>query len=150
MLVYWINRSYNARLGGVNRLDIADVGFLIGTNLAGIVCLEKEASSQELAQILGVSWLHIPMVAGNPPSDAELKQIVDFVHDCEKNGTNRPILFHSESDCSGTILAALLIILDGLPPDLAITRIRAVNPFALNNQADYNFVNTMKPGFLNR
>jgi hypothetical protein len=147
MLVYWVERSSRARLGGASTLDSSDLGFLMGSNLAGIVCLKEEASSETLAQLLGILWLHIPLVTGIPPSNAELQRIVSFVNDCEKNGSNRPILLHSESglDRPGTILAALLIILDGFPPDLAIDQIRAINPLALSNHVDYLFVSNLKP-----
>jgi protein-tyrosine phosphatase len=119
----------------------------MGSNLAGIVCLKEEASSEALAQILGILWLHNPIVTGIPPSNTELQRIAGFVRDCEKIGSKRPILFHSESGLNrpGTILAALLIILDDISPDSAIDQIQAINPLALSNHADYLFVSNLKP-----
>ncbi|MFW9855234.1 MAG: hypothetical protein ACFFFG_09235 [Candidatus Thorarchaeota archaeon] len=152
MLVYWIKRSNRARLGGASRLDISDLGFLLGTNLAGIVCLEQDTHSRALAEVLGASWLYVPLISGIPPTNAELEQIVKFVYDCEKTRSRAPILFHSAMglDRPGTILAALLIILDGLPPGSAIKQIRAVNPLALRKQTDYDFISTFKYGFINK
>lgn len=148
MLVYWVKRNHRARIGGASTLDSSDFGFLLDINLSGIVCLQEDASSEALAQILGVLWLHIPMTKGIPPSNAELQQILFFIRDCEKINPKQPVLFHSESglDRPGTILAALLVLLDDIPPDEAINQIRAVNPLALSNPAHHRFVSGLKPG----
>ena len=152
MLIYWIERKHQARFGGASTIDSSALGFLLGLNLSGIVCLQEDTSSETLSQILGVLWLHNPMITGTPPSEVELLQIVSFVRDCEKIGSKRPILFHSESGLNrpGTILAALLIILDGLSPDSAINQIQAINPLTLSNHADYRFVSGLKPGSANQ
>ncbi|MFX0182616.1 MAG: dual specificity protein phosphatase family protein [Candidatus Hodarchaeota archaeon] len=139
MFLYWIDKQ---RLGGASQPFLQDLPFLKNIELGGIVCLQEGSTSEELATLLDVNYLHIPLSDFSIPSEGDIETAVDFYVENQEKNPNLPILVHCTAGHgrTGTILAALLVLVDHFAPREAITCIRAVNPFAIETKEQEQFI----------
>lgn len=143
MFLYWINRNNSGsgskkriRIAGASEPQISDFPFLLSIELGGMICLQEEANSLELATLLELPYLHSPIVDFSVPTEEALERIIEFCLECQENNPALPILVHCTGGHgrTGTVLAALLIVLDQVNPDDAIKRVREVNPHAIETK----------------
>ncbi len=88
--------------------------------------LEKEDNLQAMLLGFTVKTIEIPdFTAGNPVSRADALTVID---ECLHN--NQSVLVHCKGGLgrTGMILALYLVTRKGLPPDTAISKIRALSP----------------------
>ncbi len=143
MFLYWINRNNSGsgskkriRIAGASEPQISDFPFLLNIELGGMICLQEEANSRELATLLELPYFHSPIVDFSVPTEEALERIIEFYLECQENNPELPILVHCTGGHgrTGTVLAILLIVLDQVNPDDAIKRVREVNPHAIETK----------------
>jgi protein-tyrosine phosphatase len=139
MFLYWIDKQ---RLGGSSQPFLEDLPYLKNIDISGIVCLQEEATSEELAVLLDVSFVHIPVTDFSKPSESDMEVVLDFFLENQKKYPNLPILIHCTEGHgrTGTILAALLVLVDHVTPQEAIASVRNVNPLAIETKEQEEFI----------
>jgi atypical dual specificity phosphatase len=147
LLLYWIDKE---RFGGASQPQLSDLPYLKSIELAGIICLQEESTSEELAQLLDVAYLHRPIPDFGIPSSEDLPKIISFLIQQQKIRPKIPVLIHctAGNGRTGTILASLVKILDQMESNAAITNIRTINPLAIETEEQEDFIkNLAKPSF---
>ena len=142
MILYWIDKE---RFGGASQPQLSDLPFLKTVDLAGIICLQEESSSKELAQLLDIEYLHRPIPDFSIPSSEDLPEILKFLSDLQEKKPNFPVLIHctAGNGRTGTILASLIKILDGMTSKDAIQKVRSINPLAIETEEQEKFINDL-------
>jgi len=139
MILYWLDKK---RLGGFSAPIISDLPFLQSIEISGIVCLQEKKDSEELAQLLDVAYLHRPIPDFDIPTKRDIEVIIEFFRHLQQIKTNVPIIVHctAGNGRTGTILASIIKIVDNLPAELAIDKVREVNPLAIETPEQEKFV----------
>lgn len=105
-----------------------------------IVCLEERcAYPTTTLRELGIAHYHFPVVDMGAPS---FSQVVDICRLTEPQiGTHKGVAMHCRGGLgrTGTVLASLLVW-HGDTPDVAIHRVRAAQPHAIQNEIQLGFV----------
>ncbi len=142
MFLYWIDKH---RFAGSSEPSLEDLPFLKTIEWGGMVSLQENSATDELATLLAVPFLHLPMQDFSVPSETDLEEMIDFFHECQEDSPKSPLLIHCTAGRgrTGTILASLLIVLDQIPPEEAIKRIRAVNPLAIETKEQEDFIKNL-------
>ncbi len=139
MILYWIDKE---RIGGASQPQLSDLPFLKSIDLAGIICLQEESTSEELARLLDIAYLHRPIQDFGVPSNDDIPEILKFLAQQQKNKPNIPVLVHctAGNGRTGTILASVIKLLDRLGSEDAIQKIRKVNPLAIETKEQEEFI----------
>ncbi len=139
MLLYWIDKQ---RLAGSSEPLIEDFPFLKTIEWAGMVCLQETPTSEKLANLLAIPYLHLPIVNFSIPTKIDLEILLEFFYETQKENPNLPVLIHCTEGHgrTGTILAALLVVIDHISPEEAVRRIRDVNPLAIETEEQEDFI----------
>jgi len=139
MILYWLDKK---RLGGFSAPIISDLPFLQSIEISGIVCLQEKKDSEELAQLLDVAYLHRPIPDFDIPTKRDIEVIIEFFRHLQQIKPNIPIIVHctAGNGRTGTILASIIKIVDNLPAELAIDKVREVNPLAIETPEQEKFV----------
>ncbi len=149
MLLYWINRQIignhskkKVRIAGASEPAYSDFPFLKTIEWGGMVCLQEEKNSEEIAILLNIPYLHSPISDYNAPTEAILERVIEFYQECLNENPQYPILVHCTAGFgrTGTILASLLVILDQISPNNAINKVRKVNPLAIETKEQEEFI----------
>jgi len=142
LFLYWIIKG---RLAGSSEPQITDIPYLKDIAWGGLVSLQETANTKDLAVILDVPYLNIPIPDYSTPSTSDIEEIIEFYREYCEN-TSLPLLIHCTAGHgrTGTVLASLLIILEDLSPDEAIMKIRQVNPLAVETKDQELFVYSLK------
>ncbi|WP_455139675.1 phosphatase domain-containing protein [Candidatus Hodarchaeum mangrovi] len=142
MFLYWIIKG---KLAGSSEPHITDIPYLKEIPWGGLVSLQETPNTKDLALMLNIPYLNIPILDFSIPSSSNIEQIIEFYTEyCEKTGL--PLLIHCTAGHgrTGTVLASLLVILENLTPEEAMMRIRKVNPLAIETKDQELFVNSLK------
>ena len=154
MFIYWIDRHNSenvsdtkVRLAGGSEPYFSDFPFLKTINWGGMICLQEKNNSKELAELLGIPYLHCPIQDYSSPNKIIIEEILGFYHDCQKKNPLHPLLIHCTAGHgrTGTILASLIVILDHTNPKDAIDKIRKINPLAIETKEQEEFILNLKP-----
>lgn len=139
MFLYWLDKN---RFGGSSEPLLSDLPFLQTIEISGIVCLKEKNESEELAQLLNIEYLHRPVPDFDIPSKKDIEEIIEFFRHLQEIKPKIPILVHctAGNGRTGTILASIIKILDGLPAELAIKKVREINPLAIETPEQEKFV----------
>ena len=139
MFLYWIDKK---RFGGSSEPLISDLAFLQNIEISGIVCLQEQKESEELAQLLDVAYLHRPIPDFDIPTKRDIEDIIDFIRHLQQMKPEIPVIIHctAGNGRTGTILASITKIFDNIPAELAIEKIRKVNPLAIETPEQEEFV----------
>jgi len=139
MFLYWLDKK---RFGGSSEPLISDLPFLKGIEISGIVCLQEKNDSEELAQLLDVGYLHRPIPDFDIPTKKDIEDILEFFRHLQIEKPNVPILVHctAGNGRTGTILACIIRSIDNTSANLAIKRVREVNPLAIETSEQEEFV----------
>jgi atypical dual specificity phosphatase len=143
LFLYWIDKE---RIGGASQPQLSDLPFLKSLDLAGIICLQEESTSEELAHLLDIAYLHRPIQDFGVPSNDDLPEILKFLAQQQKIKPNIPVLVHctAGNGRTGTILASILKLLDQLESEDAIQKIRSVNPLAIETKEQEEFIKELR------
>ncbi|MHA2053288.1 MAG: protein-tyrosine phosphatase family protein [Candidatus Hodarchaeales archaeon] len=139
MFLYWIDKE---RFGGASQPYLSDLPFLQTIELNGIVCLQEKNNSEELAKLLKVPFLHVPIPDFGVPKNSDFESINQFYEERRNERKDVPILIHctAGNGRTGTILASLLKILDNMDPLEAIRKVREINPLAIETSVQEDFI----------
>jgi atypical dual specificity phosphatase len=142
LILYWIDKE---RFGGASQPQLSDLPFLKSIDLAGIICLQEESTSMELAHLLDIAYLHRPIPDFGVPSSEDLPEILNFLSHQQKIKPNFPILIHctAGNGRTGTILASVIKILDQMTAKDAIQKIRTLNPLAIETEEQEKFIHDL-------
>ncbi|MFX1282524.1 MAG: protein-tyrosine phosphatase family protein [Promethearchaeota archaeon] len=142
MFLYWIDKH---RLAGSSEPLAEDFPFLNTIEWGGMVCLQETPTSEELASLLAVPYLHLPIKNFSIPTETDLESILEFFHESQKENPNIPVLIHSTEGHgrAGTILGALLVVIDRINPEDAIKHVRKVNPLAIETEEQEEFIKSL-------
>lgn len=141
MFLYWVDQK--KRFAGSSEPGLEDLPFLKTVEWAGIICLQENPTSEELATLLGaVPYLHLPIQDYSVPTETDLESLLEFFHEIQRDNTDLPILIHCSAGHgrTGTILAALLVVIDHISPEDAINQVRGVNPLAIETKEQEDFI----------
>ena len=139
MFLYWLDKK---RFGGSSEPSISDLPFLQNIEISGIVCLQEKKDSEELAQLLDLAYLHRPIPDFGTPTKRDIEDIIEFFRHLQQIKPNIPIIIHctAGNGRTGTILASIIKIIDNLPAELSIEKIRQINPLAIETPEQEKFV----------
>jgi atypical dual specificity phosphatase len=139
MLLYWLDKY---RFAGSSEPLISDLPFLQSIEISGLVCLQEKKESEELAKLLNIDYLHQPIPDFDIPSKKDIDEIIEFFKQLQVTNPKIPILVHctAGNGRTGTILASIIKILDDLPAELAIKKVREINPLAIETPEQEKFV----------
>ena len=142
MFLYWIDKQ---RLAGSSEPLLEDFPFLKTIEWGGMVCLQETPTSEGLAALLAIPYLHLPIEDFSVPTETDLEAIVEFFHESQKENPNLPILIHCTAGYgrTGTIIAALLVVIDHINPEDAIRQVREVNPLAIETKEQEDFIRSL-------
>ena len=142
MFLYWIDKE---RFGGSSQPHLTDLPFLQGLDLNGIICLQEKNNSEELAQLLGIAYLHQPIPDFGVPTEEDIEHILEFINSQQELNPKKPILIHctAGNGRTGTILASLVKIFDKVNSSEAIAQIRKVNPLAIETEEQEEFIRNL-------
>jgi len=152
MILYWIDRHISingtitkVRIAGASEPDFSAFPFLKTIDWGGMICLQEKADSAEIATLLDIPYFHSPIVDFATPSESDLERIIEFYHECQAESPRLPILIHCTAGHgrTGTIIAALLVILDQISPEEAIRRVREVNPLAIETEDQEELIHSL-------
>ncbi|UCE13305.1 MAG: dual specificity protein phosphatase family protein [Candidatus Heimdallarchaeota archaeon] len=140
MFLYWVDQR--KRFAGSSEPILEDLPFLKTIEWAGIICLQENPTSEELATLLAVPYLHLPIQDFSIPTETDLESVLEFFHEIQRDSPDLPILIHCSEGHgrTGTILAALLVVIDHISPEDAIQQVRGVNPLAIESKKQENFI----------
>ena len=139
MFLYWLDKN---RFGGSSEPSISDLPFLQSIEISGIVCLQEKKESENIAQLLGVEFLHRPIPDFDTPSKEDIEEIIGFYKRLQEENPKIPIIIHctAGNGRTGTILASIIKILDNMDAEKAIEKVRAINPLAIETSNQEKFV----------
>ena len=142
MFLYWIDKQ---RFAGSSEPILEDFPFLKTLEWGGMVNLQEKGSTEELASLLAIPYLHLPIKDSSTPTETDLETIVEFFHECQSEHPNLPVLIHCTAGHgrTGTIIAALLVVIDRKNPEDAIKYVRGVNPLAIETKGQEEFVKSL-------
>lgn len=142
MFIYWIDKQ---RLAGSSEPNLEDFPFLKTLEWGGMVNLQEKTSTEELASLLAIPYLHLPIEDFSTPTETDLETIVEFFHECQNENPNLPVLIHCTAGHgrTGTIIAALLVVIDRKKPEDAIKYVRGVNPLAIETKDQEEFIKSL-------
>jgi atypical dual specificity phosphatase len=142
MFIYWIDKQ---RLAGSSEPILEDFTFLKTIEWGGMVNLQEKSSTEELASLLAIPYLHLPIKDFSTPTETDLEIIVEFFHECQNDNPNLPVLIHCNAGHgrTGTIIAALLVVIDRIKPEEAIKYVREVNPLAIETGEQEEFIKNL-------
>lgn len=142
MFLYWLDKK---RFGGSSEPLISDLPFIQSIEISGIVCLQEKKDSEELAQLLDVAYLHRPIPDFDIPTERDIEDIVEFFRHLQQVKPNIPIIVHctAGNGRTGTILASIIKIVDKKPAELAIEKVREVNPLAIETPEQEEFIRNL-------
>ncbi|MFX0123140.1 MAG: dual specificity protein phosphatase family protein [Candidatus Hodarchaeota archaeon] len=142
MFIYWIDKQ---RFAGSSEPILEDFPFLKTLKWGGMVCLQEDSTTEELAALLAIPYLHIPIEDFTSPTETDLETILEFFLDCQNENPNLPILIHCTAGHgrTGTIIAALLVVIDRIKPEEAIRCVRGVNPLAIETKDQEDFIKSL-------
>jgi len=136
--VFWLREGLLAGRSGPN-LDPWDVSMFKINGISAILSVnDGEMVHESLIGSLGLNYANIPMSSNAPvqPGDKEhclksLPKAMKFVGDNLKHG---PVLIHCRSgkDRTGLVLAACLIAIEGLEPDISMEEVLKVRDIAFS------------------
>ena len=142
MFLYWIDKE---RFGGASQPHLSDLPFLQSIDLNGIICLQEEKNSEEIAKLLNIPCLHVPIPDFSVPTKSDFESIKLFFDKRLSERPGIPILVHctAGNGRTGTILASLLKALDNIQPSIAIRKVREVNPLAIETEEQEAFIDEL-------
>jgi atypical dual specificity phosphatase len=103
-------------------LKVRDIGLLVN--------LHEMPDPSDLLSRLSATSVHLPVQNSDPPSQAQLDAGVAAIREAIERGTRVAVHCGAGLGRSGTLLAAYLVS-DGETPDVAIARVRAARPGAI-------------------
>ncbi len=142
MFLYWIDKQ---RLAGSSEPLLEDFPFLKTIEWGGMICLQETAISEDLASLLAIPYLHLPIENFSVPSETDFETMLEFFHESQKENPNLPVLIHCSAGHgpTGTMLAALLVVINHYSPEDAIRQVRNVNPLAIETKKQEDFIRSL-------
>ncbi|AWS00268.1 protein-tyrosine phosphatase family protein [Metallosphaera hakonensis] len=141
--MYWVRRN---RIGGSHMPSHLDeIRLWKSSGVRKVLILAEDWEIEEswgdvdyyLDQLRseGLSYLHVPIPDGYPPSRSQFQEIVQWLD----KGAN---LVHCVAGIgrTGTVLAGYLILREGVTPDQAVQEVRKYRPGAVQTMQQFLFL----------
>ncbi len=125
-----------------------ELAVIAEAGVGGVVSLLNIPSDARLYEEAGFEFACLPVADGNAPELGQVKEFVQFVDGCRAQ--SKAVAVHCEAGCgrTGTMIAAYLVV-KGAIPDVAIARVRAAEPSAIETSMQIRFLFEL-PGLLER
>jgi ADP-ribosyl-[dinitrogen reductase] hydrolase len=133
-------------------VDIEQIVSWGATTLVSLIEVEEFAALgvQELpacAGQAGLDWLHLPIEDGGVPDalfEREWKSAGPYIHSTLQRGGN--VVLHCRGGLGRTgLVAAKVLIEAGLPPVVAIRKVRKARPNTIENKRQEDYLLGLKP-----
>ncbi|MEM0374712.1 MAG: dual specificity protein phosphatase family protein [Nitrososphaerota archaeon] len=121
----WFNGQIAASGRPVSRSQLE---YVAAQGINAIISLTEDPIPPQLLKGLSLEYHHVPMMDHEMPDAETLERAVKLLADLISSG--KKVLVHCAAGQgrTGTVLAAYLIVTEGLQPDEAIARVRSVRP----------------------
>ena len=109
-------------------MTFSQMKWIRGQGIDVIISLTESPLPREWIEEMGLKYFHVPIEDHSCPDPEVLKHIVEKIF--EEVSKGRKILVHCAAGLgrTGTVLAAYLMVRDGLTPEEAIKAIREMRP----------------------
>lgn len=123
--------------------DPGDAERLRRHGITAVVSLTRRLPFREVPEWMEV--LHLPVADMTPPTQAQLRQAVEFLDGAIRGGGRAAVHCVAGYGRTGTVLAAYLVA-RGLDPDEAIHRVRAARPGSIETAEQEHAVHRFAEG----
>lgn len=121
----WFNGQIAASGRPVSRSQLE---YVASQGINAIVSLTEDPIPAELLEGLGLEYHHVPVRNHAMPDAETLERAVRLLENLTSSGKRVLVHCAAGQGRTGTVLAAYLMVTEGLPPEEAIARVRSVRP----------------------
>lgn len=129
----WFNGQIAASGRPVSRSQLE---YVAAQGINAVLSLTEEPIPPELLEGLGLEYHHVPMRNHAMPDAETLGRAVRLLVDLTASGKRVLVHCAAGQGRTGTVLAAYLMLTEGIPPEEAIARVRSVRPGSIEPEQE--------------